>query len=85
MVMVLLKEKEINIMKCVNDKEFKILENAGVNKEDTSFTTSRKISLYLCYKYQKGAVFMIEDDNIELEEIDKKIIKIYNHMQGKWF
>lgn len=85
MVMVLLKEKEINITKRVNDKEFKILEHAGVNKEDTNFTASRKIGLYLCYKYQKGAVFMIEDDNIELEEIDKKIIKIYNHMQGKWF
>lgn len=85
MVKVLIEENIRNITKCVNDKEFKIIENAGVNKEDTTFTASRKISLYLCYKYQKGAVFMIEDDNIELEEIDKKILKIYNHMQGKWF
>lgn len=35
MVKVILKENTTNITKCVNDKEFKILEHAGVNKEDT--------------------------------------------------
>ena len=85
MVKVILKENTTNITKCVNDKELKILEHAGVNKEDTFFTASKKIGLYLCYKYQKGEVFMIEDDNIELEAIDKKIMKIYKHLQGEYF
>ena len=81
MIKIILEEDDILITDFVNSDEFKLLKEIGITESDRLISTMSKISHYLCKKHHKGAVFMIDED--DLTEQEKELLKLRKRIEEK--
>lgn len=81
MIKIILEEDDILITDFINANEFKLLKEIGVTESDRLISTMKKINRYLCKNHHKGAVFMIDED--DLTEQEKELLKLRKKLKKK--
>ena len=81
MIKVIFEENNIKIKDFVNSSEFELLKKIGVTIEDDLISTLKKINRYLCNKYCKNALFMINKKQTSAK--DKQLLEIYKAIEQR--
>lgn len=81
MIKIILEEDDILVADFVNDDEFKLLKEIGITDKDRLISTMKKISRYLCDNHHKGAICMIDEE--DLTEQEKELLKIRKKIEDK--
>ena len=81
MIKIITEEDNIKIIKLVNDEEFDLLKEIGVTEEDKLISTWEKIDHHICDNHHKGAVCIIDEE--DLTEQEKELLKIRKKIEEK--